>query len=92
MIFCRPNVGLSLLPELKIVDCFKLLGIFVSVTTFNQSQYIEFILSICEQRLYLLKILRHNGLCPNFINRSILYFTQSLYLVLFIVWRHGVVL
>jgi hypothetical protein len=44
-----------------VVDCVKLLGVFVSIM-FNQMVHVNFISGAANQRLYLLKILKQNGL------------------------------
>ena len=66
LIFRRPNLSSSsmpvLIPDLEYVDSVKLLGVFVN-STFNLTEHVDFILKICSQRFYLLKLLRQNGLC-----------------------------
>ena len=58
LIFRRPNINLDLLshclPDIELVDCIKLLGIYVS-STFNQSEQVNFITLVANQRIYLLK-------------------------------------
>ena len=60
------------MPELEIVDYLKLLGIGVSAK-FNQSQNIEFILSVCNRQIYLLKIFRPNSFCAKNIHNIVFY-------------------
>ena len=66
LIFRRHNLSSSsmpvLIPDLEYVDSVKLLGVFVN-STFNLTEHVDFILKICSQRFYLLKLLRQNGLC-----------------------------
>jgi len=65
IIFRRPNVRHILLPSplagLEVVESLKFLGVFVNCQ-FNQAEHVRFIVSISNQRLYLLNILKHNGL------------------------------
>src|SRR5208282_4121672 len=65
LIFRRPNINLDLLslclPDIKLVECIKLLGIYVS-STFNQSEQVNSITLAANQRLYLLKTLKLNGM------------------------------
>ena len=76
------NFRLSLLPR-------ELLGIFVTAT-FNQSEHIKFIFSVYNQRLYLLKTLRQNGLCAKYVN--LVFYAIVVSRVIHFVWRNGVVL
>ena len=68
LIFRRPNLNSTSLPAgfpgIETVDCIKLLGVFVS-SVFNQSAHVNFLTCTANQRLYLLKILRQNGLNVN---------------------------
>ena len=65
LIFRRPNINLDLLshclPDIELVECIKLLGIYVS-STFNQSEQVNSITLAANQRLYLLKTLKLNGM------------------------------
>ena len=65
LVFRRPNLSASLLPsyipDVDVVDTIKLLGVYVNAI-FRQSEHVGYILSICNQRLYLLKVLRALGL------------------------------
>jgi hypothetical protein len=65
LIFRRPNLKLNqmpiYIPNIDVVDCVKLLGVFVS-SVFNQMVHVNFISGAANQRLYLLKILKQNGL------------------------------
>jgi len=51
----------SYIPDVGVVDTIKLLGVYVNAI-FRQSEHVGYILSICNQRLYLLKVLRALGL------------------------------
>ena len=47
--------------DIEQLDCCKLLGVIFQ-SNFKMDSHIQFILSQCAQRLYLLKLLRHQGL------------------------------
>ena len=49
------------LVDIEQLDCCKLLGVIFQ-SNFKMDSHIQFILSQCEQRLYILKLLRHQGL------------------------------
>ena len=49
------------LVDIEQLDCCKLLGVIFQSNS-KMDSYIQFILSQCAQRLYLLKLLRHQGL------------------------------
>ena len=49
------------LDDIEQLDCCKLLGVIFQ-SNFKMDSHIEFILSQCTQRMYLLKLLRHQGL------------------------------
>ena len=49
------------LDDIEQLDCCKLLGVIFQ-SNFKMDSHIEFILSQCAQRMYLLKLLRHQGL------------------------------
>jgi len=49
------------LNDIEQLDCCKLLGVIFQ-SNFKMDSHIEFILSQCTQRMYLLKLLRHQGL------------------------------
>jgi len=65
MIFKRPMVQYFHMPpaldNIEQLDCCKLLGVIFQ-SNFKMDSHIEFILSQCAQRMYLLKLLRHQGL------------------------------
>jgi hypothetical protein len=65
IIFRRPSMrrseAINYIPGVEIVDCFKVLGIFVH-ENLNQSHHVNYVVSIANQRMYLLNILRQNGL------------------------------
>jgi len=64
-VFKRPRVQYfhvpPLLDDTEQLDCRKLLGVIFQ-SNFKMDSHIQFILSQCAQRLYLLKLLRHQGL------------------------------
>ena len=64
-VFKRPRVQYfhvpPLLDDIEQLDCRKLLGVIFQ-SNFKMDSHIQFILSQCAQRLYLLKLLRHQGL------------------------------
>ena len=49
------------LDNIEQLDCCKLLGVIFQ-SNFNMDSHIQFVLSQCAQRMYLLKLLRHQGL------------------------------
>ena len=49
------------LVDIEQLDCCKILGVIFQ-SNFKMDSHIQFILSQCAQRLYLLKLLRHQGL------------------------------
>ena len=49
------------LDDIELLDCCKLLGVIFQ-SNFKMDSHIQFILSQCSQRMYLLKLLRHQGL------------------------------
>jgi len=49
------------LDDIEQLDCCKLLGVIFQ-SNFKMDSHIEFILSQCAQRMYLLKLLRHQAL------------------------------
>ena len=51
----------SYLPDIDVVDSVKLLGVIVNAT-FNQFEHVNYVVTMCNQRLYLLKVLRGLGL------------------------------
>ena len=65
LVFRRPNLCLmalpSYLPDIDVVDSVKLLGVIVNAT-FNQFEHVNYVVTMCNQRLYLLKVLRGLGL------------------------------
>jgi len=65
MVLRRPNLNASLLPpplpDIELVHCIKLLGVYVSCV-FNQEAHVNFITLAASQLLYLLKMLKLNGL------------------------------
>jgi len=65
LIFRRPNLAVSrmptLLPTVEVVECLKTLGIYLQCSL-NQTEQVNFILGLANQRLYLLKILKQNNL------------------------------
>lgn len=65
VVFCRPRVSNSLIPppifDIEQVPNFKLLGIFLS-QHLSMDQHVNTILSIINQRFFLLNQLRKNGL------------------------------
>ena len=65
IIFKRPRVQYFHMPpaldDIEQLDCCKLLGVIFQ-SNFKMDSHIEFILSQCAQRMYLLKLLRHQGL------------------------------
>ena len=65
IIFKRPRVQYFRIPpalgDIKQMDCCKLLGVIFQ-SNFKMDSHIEFILSQCARRMYLLKLLRHQGL------------------------------
>ena len=71
IVFRRPSARLSILPapvlDIEIVESLKLLGVFVS-STFNQAEHVNFVCCIANQRLYLLNILKQNGLNCNLLD------------------------
>jgi len=65
IVFKRPRVQyfymLPGLDDIELLDCCKLLGVIFQ-SNFKMDSHIQFILSQCSQRMYLLKLLRHQGL------------------------------
>ena len=65
MIFKRPRVQYFYMPppldDIEQLDCCMLLAVILQYN-FKMVSHIQFILSQCAQRLYLLKLLRHQGL------------------------------
>ena len=65
IIFRRPNLhrpeAINYIAGVELVDCLKVLGVFVH-ENLNQSQHVNFVVGIANQRMYLLNILRQNGL------------------------------
>ena len=66
IVFKRPRVQYFHMPPPPLVDteqldCCKLLGVIFQ-SNFKMDSHIQFILSQCVQRLYLLKLLLHQGL------------------------------
>ena len=63
--FKRPRVQYFHMPpaldDIEQLDCCKLLGVIFQ-SNFKIDSHIEFILSQCAQRMYLLKLLCHQGL------------------------------
>ena len=49
------------LDNIEQLDCCKLLGVIFQ-SNFKMDSHIQFVLSPCAQRMYLLKLLRHQGL------------------------------
>ena len=64
IVFKRPRVQYFHMPplaDIEQLDCCKLLGVIFQ-SNFKMDSHIQIILSQCAQRLYLLKLLRHQGL------------------------------
>ena len=65
LLFRAPNFKHELLPkcipDIEVVESLKLLGVFIS-STFDQKEHVNFITMIANQRLYLLNLLKQNGL------------------------------
>ena len=65
LVFRRPNLCLTAFPsylrDIDVVDSVKLLGVIVNAT-FNQFEHVNYVVTMCNQRLYLLKVLRGLGL------------------------------
>ena len=63
--FKRPGVQYFHMPpppgDIEQLDCCKLLGVIFQ-SNFKMDSHIQFVLSQCAQRLYLLKLLLHQGL------------------------------
>ena len=71
IVFHRPNPGLYIPPvplsDIERVKSVKLLGVYFS-DTLHFDEHVKYVLTICGQRLYLLKTLRGQGLSPGHIN------------------------
>jgi hypothetical protein len=71
LIFRKPNLNLSLIPEpicdIKQVNEARLLGVIIS-GNFNFNSHVNRLLSICSQRLYILKKLQNQGLSHKQLN------------------------
>jgi hypothetical protein len=71
LVFRRPNIRQSLLPDplfnIEQVIEARLLGVIIS-GKFNFTSHVNYLLTICAQRCYLLKILRQQGLPPRELN------------------------
>ena len=71
LIFRRPNLKQSLLPDpicnIEQVLEARLLGVIIS-GKFNFLSHVNYLLSVCSQRLYLLKLLKQQGLPQNELN------------------------
>ena len=71
LVFRRPNLNHSLLPDpvsnIEQVLEARLLGVIIS-GKFSFLSHVNYILSICSQRLYLLKLLRQQGLPQHELN------------------------
>jgi len=65
VVFKRPRVQyfhmLPAVDDIEQLDCCKLLGVIFQ-SNFKMDSHIQFIISQCAQRLYLLKLLHHQGL------------------------------
>jgi len=65
IVFRRPTVHLDILPvklcDIERLDCVKLLGVFID-SKLLFGEYVERLLGVCYQRLYLLSQLRKQGL------------------------------
>ena len=84
MVFHRPNPRNFVYPApiytIELLTVAKILGVFVH-STFKCDNHVDFILSICSQRVYLLKLLRDQDLqlsqlrtiCQSLIASRILY-------------------
>jgi len=71
LIFRRPNLNLCLIPkpicDIKQVSEARLLGVIIS-GNFSFNSHVNRLLSVCSQRLYLLKQLQNQGLSLNQLN------------------------
>ena len=65
LVFRRPKVHYFHLPpsidSIEQLDCCKLLGVFFQANLKGDS-HVDYLLSQCSQRIYLLKLLRHQGM------------------------------
>jgi hypothetical protein len=71
LVFRRPNIGHCLLPDpilnIEQVLQARLLGVEISAK-FNYLSHVNYLLSVCSQRLFLLKLLRQQGLPQHELN------------------------
>jgi len=71
LVFRKPNLNHSLLPDplnnIEQVTEARLLGVIIS-GKFNFTSHVNYALSVCSQRLHLLKLLRQHGLPLNELN------------------------
>jgi hypothetical protein len=90
LVFRTPNLNLNqmpiYIPDIDVVDCVKLLGVFVS-SVFNQMVHVNCISGAANQRLYLLKILKQNG--QNVKSLGTVFFLPLLSLESHMPSRHG---
>lgn len=69
IVFHRPDPRCTLptlkpLENIEVVQCVKMLGVFIA-DNLKFSTHVEDVLAKCSQKLYLLKVLRSQGLCPS---------------------------
>ena len=68
MVFIRPNLNRELLPDpmcgIEYILETRLLGVIIS-GIFSFKAHVKYLLSICSQRLFLLKLLRQQSLPPH---------------------------
>jgi hypothetical protein len=71
LVFRRPNLSQSLLPDpicnIEQVLEARLLGVIIS-GKLSFVSHVNYLLSVCSQRMFLLKLLRQQGLPPNELN------------------------